>query len=134
MAHTTFAKVENGIVTQVIVADQDVIDSLVDANKWIQTTTDTRGGIHYGPSSNVPPYSSNPDGGIALRKNYAGIGYTYDVNKDAFIPPKPYDSWLLDDSTCLWESSIPYPNDGKVYDWNEDNIEWVEWVPEEDDG
>jgi hypothetical protein len=130
MAH--FAKVENGIVTQVIVAEQDVIDSLVDANKWIQTTTNTRGGIHYGQITDDNPYSNNPDGGIALRKNYAGIGYTYDANRDAFIRPKPYDSWLLDDSTCLWESPIPYPNDGKVYNWDEDNIEWTEWVMQQD--
>lgn len=129
-----FAKVENGIVTKVIVADQDFINKSPDSNDWIETTTNTRGGIHYGPSSNDPPYSSNPDGGIALRKNYAGIGYTYDVGRLAFIPPKPFDSWVLNESTCLWDAPKSYPNDGKVYDWNENSRKWIEWIPEEDDG
>ena len=132
MAH--FAKVENGIVTQVIVAEQDVIDSLANASDWIQTSYNTHGGIHYGQLSNDPPYIREPDGGIALRKNYAGVGYIYDEFKDAFIPPKPFPSWLLDNSTCLWDAPRLYPNDGKVYNWNEVNVEWIEWVPEEDDG
>ena len=98
MAH--FAKVEDGIVMQVIVAEQDYINSLVDVHKWLQTSYNTRGGIHYTPNS------TSPDGGIALRKNFAGVGFTYDADRDAFIPPKPHDSWVLDDVTCLWNEPI----------------------------
>lgn len=88
MAH--FAKVENGIVTQVIVAEQDVIDSGLFGVGWVQTSYNTHGGQH-------------PEG-RPLRKNYAGIGYTYDAERDAFIPPQPVgDGWILNEDTCLWE-------------------------------
>lgn len=119
MSH--FAKVENGIVTEVLVISQDVINSGMfgDPSLWVQTSYNTRGGVHYGPDG-------KPDGGIALRKNYAGIGYSYDPLLDAFIPPKPYPSWLLDTQTCLWEPPVPYPNDGKSYYWDEDTLSWVE--------
>ena len=112
MSH--FAKVENGIVTQVIVAEQDFIDTLSDKNSWIQTSYNTFGGEHR-------------NGGTPLRKNYAGIGYTYDSNLDAFISPKPegYDSWSLDEDTCLWVPPIPRPTDGNLYDWDEPNQQWV---------
>lgn len=60
-----------------------------------------------------------------FRKNYAGIGYTYDEQRDAFIPPQPYPSWILNESTCLWESPIPYPTDGNIYTWNEESLEWT---------
>jgi hypothetical protein len=116
MSH--FAKVENAIVTQVIVAEQDFVDT--QEGTWVQTSYNTRGGIHYAPNS------QEPDGGVALRKNYAGIGYTYDAARDAFIPPQPYPSWLLDEDTCLWEAPVPHPNDGKLYNWNEDTVSWVE--------
>jgi hypothetical protein len=86
MAH--FAKVENGVVTQVIVAGQDVIDSGMFGTGWVQTSYNTRGGQH-------------PEG-RPLRKNYAGVGYTYDRNRDAFIPPRPSPAWTLDETTCLW--------------------------------
>ena len=121
MAH--FAEVdENKIVQRVIVAEQDFIDSgaVGDANNWIQTSYNTRGGVHYAPNSN------EPDGGVALRKNYAGKGYTYDQTRDAFIEPKPYPSWELDDDTCLWNPPTPYPDDGKDYAWDEDTTSWVE--------
>lgn len=109
MSH--FAKVENGIVTQVIVAEQSVIDSGVFGDGWIQTSYNTRGGVH-------------PEG-RPLRKNYAGVGYTYDQTRDAFIPPKPYDSWLLNEDTCLWESPIgSKPQDGNRYVWDEATISW----------
>lgn len=62
----------------------------------------------------------------SFRKNYAGIGYTYDRNRDAFIPPKPYASWVLNEDTCLWDSPVPYPTDGKMYQWNEDQQNWIE--------
>jgi hypothetical protein len=121
MSH--FAKINNdGIVQRVIVADQDFIDSGVvgDAINWVQTSYNTRGGVHYAPNSH------EPDGGVALRKNYAGKGYTYDSDKDAFIAPKPYPSWLLDEDTCQWNPPIPYPDDGKDYYWDEDTTSWIE--------
>ena len=120
MSH--FAKVIDGIVQQVIVAEQDFIDSgaVGDASNWVQTSYNTRGGVHYNPNSN------EPDGGIALRKNYAGMGYTYDETRDAFIAPKPYPSWELNEDTCRWDSPTPYPDDGKEYIWNEDTTSWDE--------
>ena len=121
MSH--FAKVEDEIVTQVIVAEQDFIDSgaMGDANNWIQTSYNTRGGVHYAPNSNTA------DGGVALRKNYAGKGYTYDKTRDAFIPPQPFQfpSWELNEDTCQWDSPIPYPDDEKEYRWDEDVRNWV---------
>ena len=119
---THFAEIDNdGIVQQVIVAEQDFIDSgaVGDANNWVQTSYNTRGGVHYAPNS------SEPDGG-ALRKNYAGKGYTYDETRDAFIPQKPFPSWELNEDTCQWEPPIPYPDDGKNYYWDEDTISWKE--------
>lgn len=112
MSH--FAKVENGIVTQVIVAEQDVIDSGAFGTGWVQTSYNTRGGQH-------------PEG-RPLRKNYAGVGYAYDAQRDAFIPPKPFNSWSLNEDTCLWSAPTPYPNDGKIYHWDENNLVWVEDV------
>jgi hypothetical protein len=110
MSH--FAKVENGIVTQVIVAGQDVIDSGLFGTGWVQTSYNTQGGQH-------------PEG-RPLRKNYAGIGYTYDEVRDAFIPPQPYASWGLNEATCQWEAPIAYPNDGTLYVWDESTTAWVE--------
>jgi len=118
MAH--FAKVQDGIVTQVIVAEPEFFNTFVDTSpgEWIQTSYNTRGGVHYAPNSN------DPDGGEALRKNYAGIGFTYDRDRDAFIPPRPYASWTLNDSTCLWDAPVSYPTDGQNYIWNEDTTNW----------
>jgi hypothetical protein len=110
MSH--FAKVENGIVTQVIVAEQDVIDSGLFGTGWVQTSYNTRSGQH-------------PEG-RPLRKNYAGIGYTYDKGRDAFIAPKPFASWLLNEISCIWESPTPIPTDGKMYKWNEEQLAWLE--------
>lgn len=120
MAH--FAKVNNGIVEQVIVADPEFFDTFVDSSpgQWIQTSYNTRGGVHYDPATGEP----SADQSKALRKNYAGIGYSYDAQRDAFIPPKPYASWLLNDDTCLWEAPAPYPNDGGRYTWNESTQTW----------
>ena len=121
MAH--FAKVdENNLVTQVIVIEQDMIDTgnWGNPSSWIQTYYNTRAGVHNAPNSHTP------DGGVALRKNYAGIGYTYDETRDAFIPPKPYSSWVLVADTCQWEAPIAYPDDGKKYMWDEDVTNWVE--------
>lgn len=91
----------NNIVTQVIVAEQDFIDSL--NGEWIQTSYNTIRGVHYNAETGLP----SEDQSKALRKNYAGIGYTYDRERDAFIPQKPFESWLLNESTCLWESPVP---------------------------
>jgi hypothetical protein len=117
MAH--FAKVENGIVVNVIVAEQDVIDSGIFGHGWVQTSYNTRNGVHYGQDG-------QPDGGIALRKNYAGIGYSYDSVRDAFISPQPYPSWTLDEDTCNWNSPTPYPTDGNIYAWDEATTSWTE--------
>lgn len=111
MSH--FARVNaQGIVEQVIVAEQDFIDSLPDKTSWVQTSYNTRAGQH-------------PEG-RPLRKNYAGVGYTYDPVRDAFIPPKTFPSWLLNEATCLWEPPTPYPTDGKMYSWDETTTSWVE--------
>jgi hypothetical protein len=119
MAH--YAEIdENNIVKRVIVAEQDFIDSdaVGDSSNWIQTSYNTRGGVHYTPNSD------EPDGGIALRKNYAGIGFIYDSDRDAFYTSQPYPSWSLNEDSCLWESPVPCPDDGKMYRWNEDNQNW----------
>lgn len=86
-----------------------------------RTSYNTYGGVHYKSDNNTP----SEDQSKAFRKNYAGIGYTYDEQRDAFIPPKPYPSWILNEFSCLWESPIPYPNDGNRYYWNEDTLSWV---------
>lgn len=127
MAH--FAKVNNGIVEQVIVAEPEFFDTFVDSSpgQWIQTSYNTRGGVHYNPETGEP----SADQTKALRKNYAGIGYTYDSQKDAFIPPKPYSRWVLNETTCLWEAPTQYPNDGKIYTWDDEAGNWVE-VPEQE--
>ena len=113
-----FAQVENGIVTQVISAEQDFIDALPNPLEWIQTSYNTRGGIHYGQNG-------QPDGGIALRANYAGIGYTYNSTDDVFYAPQPYSSWTISAPTWEWQAPTPYPTDGKMYKWNETTLSWV---------
>jgi hypothetical protein len=115
MAH--FAKVVDGKVSQVIVAEPEFFQTFVDSSpgEWIQTSYNTRGGEH-------------TLGGTPLRKNYAGIGFTYDRVRDAFIPPQPYASWVLNEDTCLWDAPVAYPDDGKVYSWDEATTNWVEVV------
>lgn len=110
-----FAKVVNGVVTQVIVAEPEFFETFVDTSpgQWIQTSYNTHAGQHR-------------LGGTPLRKNYAGIGYTYDRQRDAFIPPKQFDSWVLNEETCLWEAPTPIPTDGKNYRWDETTKSWVE--------
>jgi len=112
MAH--FAKVQDGKVVQVIVAEPDFFEMFVDTSpgEWVQTSYNTHAGQH-------------PEG-RPLRKNYAGIGFTYDRDRDAFIPPQPFASWLLNEETCLWEAPVPYPDDGGVYHWDEETLAWVE--------
>lgn len=112
MAH--FAKVSDGIVVQVIVAEPEFFETFVDTSPgaWIQTSYNTYGGVH-------------KLGGTPLRMNYAGVGFTYDAQRDAFIPPKPFASWVLNDATCLWEAPTPMPDDGKYYFWDETQLSWV---------
>jgi hypothetical protein len=112
MAH--FAKVNNGIVEQVIVAEPGFFDSFVDSSpgQWIQTSYNTHGNVH-------------ANGNTPLRKNYAGIGYTYDAARDAFVPPKPYPSWLLNDDSCLWDAPVAMPTDEQRYTWDEASLAWV---------
>jgi hypothetical protein len=121
MSH--FAKIEDGIVVDVIVAEQDFIDSgaVGDPSAWVQTSYNTRGGIHYDPVTGLP----SSDQSKALRKNYACIGSPYDAELDAFLPPKEYNSWILNTQTCLYEAPIPHPDDElHSYSWDEQNQQW----------
>jgi len=121
-----FAEINSeNIVQRVIAADQNFIDSgaVGDSSNWVQTSYNTRGGVHYAPNSNTP------DGGVALRKNYAGIGNIYDETRDAFYTVKPYASWTLNEETCVWDAPVAYPDDDKRYTWDEDITNWVE-IPE----
>lgn len=122
-----FAKVVDGKVTQVIVAEKEFFDSFVDSSPgtWLRTSYNTRGGKYYQPNSG----DLHPDQSMALRKNYAGIGYSYDATRDAFIPPTPYASWVLNEETCLWDAPVAYPADGKEYSWDETTVSWKEVVP-----
>ena len=124
MSHFAEISGSNNIVTRVIVAEQDFIDSgaVGTGSNWVQTSYNTHGGVHYGDVSG----SYVPDGGVALRKNYAGVGYTYDEERDAFIPPKPFDSWTLNEDTCQYDPPVEYPDDENRYIWNEDTTSWVD--------
>ena len=125
----SFAKIENNIVTTVVSVVNEV---LKDSNGieqesigiqflktlynepnaiWKQTSYNTNAGVH-------------SLGGTPFRKNHAGIGYTYDENRDAFIPPKPFNSWILNETTCQWDAPVAYPNDGQFYKWNEEILNW----------
>ena len=111
MAH--YAKENNNIVEQVIVAEPEFFETFVDSSpgEWIQTSYNTRGGVH-------------TLGGTALRGNYAGVGYVYDRTNDVFYAPKPYPSWTLNETTWLWNAPIAYPTDGDKYNWNESTQSW----------
>jgi hypothetical protein len=115
-----FAKVLNGKVEKVIVAEPEFFDTFVDSSpgEWIQTSYNTRGNIHYLPNSDTP--SGNPP----FRGNYAGIDYTYDKENDVFYAPQPFNSWLLNTTTWTWESPVPYPTDEKNYFWDEKTTSW----------
>lgn len=120
MAHYAFLD-SNNTVTEVIVGKDENEDGIL----WElhygafrnqvckRTSYNTRGGVHI-------------SGGTPYRKNYAGIGYTYDEQRDAFIPPKPFNSWVLNETTCLWDAPTTMPDDGKQYFWNEETTSWVE--------
>lgn len=120
MAH--FAEVDsNNVVVRVLVVGDDqehrgqefLANDLGLGGNWVKTSYNTQGGVH-------------TNGGTPFRKNYAGIGYTYDSVRDAFIPPKPFNSWTLDEDTCLWNAPVAYPSDGKLYTWDEENTQWNE--------
>jgi hypothetical protein len=115
-----FAKVVDGKVTQVIVAEPEFFQTFVDSSPgtWIQTSYNTRGNVHYNPDSN------EPSGKPALRGNYAGIGHIYDATNDVFYAPQPFNSWTLNNATWTWEAPTPYPTDGKVYTWDEATTSW----------
>ena len=120
MAH--YAKCLDGKVIQVIVAEAEFFDTFVDSSPgdWVQTSYNTRGNVHYGPDG-------NPDGGVALRGNFAGIGYTYDRTNDVFYPSQPFPSWTISEATnWTWEAPTPMPTDGKRYSWDESTTSWVE--------
>tara|TARA_Y100000389_G_scaffold63854_1_gene59874 strand:+ start:470 stop:793 length:324 start_codon:yes stop_codon:yes gene_type:complete len=104
-----YAKVSNGIVQRVIVAEPEFFNSFVDdsAGKWIETSIDS-----------------------SFRKHYAGEGYIYDETKDIFYPPQPYPSWVLDSETYLWDAPVPFPSDGEPYDWDEETLSWIIVTPE----
>jgi len=121
MAHFAQLNAKNIVERVLVVNDNDAtteqngitfLQSLYGSNEtWKQTSYNTRGGVHI-------------NGGTPFRKNYAGIGYKYDADKDAFIPPQPFNSWSLDETTCLWEAPVAYPEDGERYKWNEENQTW----------
>ena len=122
-----FAKVVNGVVAQVIVAEADFFKTFVDSSpgEWIQTSYNTRGGIHYGQDG-------KPDNGVGLRANYAGVGYIYDSKNDVFYAPRPIDrngiscvSWTISAPTWLWNSPVAIPTDGKKYVWDEPTKTWI---------
>jgi len=126
MAH--FAKLDKNNVVVFVTAgrdedehnEQELTDRTGDVYK--RTSYNTKGGVHYNPITGQP----SEDQSKAFRKNYAGIEYTYDETRDAFIPPKPFNSWILDENTCLWNAPVVYPTDGKKYEWNEETLTWIE--------
>ena len=125
MSH--FAKLdENNVVIFVTVGRQedDGREAELSARTgdvYKQTSYNTRGGVHYNPETGEP----SADQSKAFRKNYAGLGYTYDADRDAFIPVKPYPSWVLDEFSCLWNAPVPMPNDGNPWLWDENTLSWV---------
>jgi hypothetical protein len=124
MAH--YAKVSQGVVTKVIVAEPEFFNTFVDDSpgRWIKTSYNIRGGVYYDPSTGqaAEDQSVISDEEGRQRKNFAGIGYKYDGT--GFYPPQPYDSWTLNSSTYLWEAPVAYPDDGNDYEWNEETQTW----------
>ena len=126
MSH--FAQIDkNNVVQQVLVIDQAEIDTgnWGEPSTWVKTSYNTRGGVYYTPNTNTP----DPDQSKAFRKNYAGIGFTWDGV--GFAPPKPYPSWVLNSFSYLWEApvSMPVPNNPPDYVWNEETVSWIEITP-----
>lgn len=126
MAHFAIVNEITMEVENVVVADPEFVQTFPDRDRWIQTSRNIRGGVYYDPNTNKPVEDQSLifDNLGRQRKNYAGIGYTYDKSRDAFIAPKPFDSWVLDEDTCLWVTPVPMPEDGKGYVWNEEIVNW----------
>lgn len=118
----TYAKIVNGSVVRTIKADADFFESFVDDSPgtWIQCSWNTRNGVHYDPETNLP----SEDQSKALRKNMPSVGFTYDSDRDAFIPPKPFASWVLNEESCVWEAPVAKPDNEQVYKWNEETGSW----------
>ncbi len=120
----TVISINNAVITDSNGIEQeqlgvDFINQLYKTNDvWKKTSYNTRGGKYFNSDNTLGDQSKT------FRKNYAGIGYNYDQTRDAFIPPKPYNSWVLNESTCLWNAPIAYPTDGKIYTWNEEILNW----------
>lgn len=119
MAHAAKVNPETKLVEDVLVIPaeyqedpQEYLNGLGKEGWWLQTSYNTFAGV-------------NKTSGTALRKNFAGIGFTYDEGRDAFIPPKPFESWILDEDTCLWNPPVEYPTDGIMYEWSENDLDWV---------
>ena len=131
MAHYAYIDETNAVTSVIVGPDEgtqpDGVESWEDyfsakgKGQSLQTSYNTRGGVHYDPETGEP----SDDQTKALRYNYAGIGFTYDEERDAFIPPQPFESWVLDEDTCLWVAPVPYPEDGESYTWDEDAGDWV---------
>jgi hypothetical protein len=115
------AEIKDGKVVRVIVCNDINWARETLGGEWVQTSYNTRGGVHYEPNSGNP----SKDQKKALRKNFAGIGYTYDKEKDAFIPPKPYKSWVLGEKTCQYKAPKEMPK-GKMCNWDEEKQDWIE--------
>lgn len=129
MAHYALLNKQKEVLQVIVGANEDdLINGLSPEKSYStiyncivkRTSYNTIGGIHYNRITNEP----SEDQTKAFRKNYAGIGYTYDEQRDAFTPPKPYPSWILNEFSCLWESPVPYPNDDTMYTWNEESQTW----------
>ncbi len=122
MAHYAFLD-ENNVVTMVIVGKDEGEDGIdwEDFYGAVRTSYNTAAGVYYNPETREPAQDQSK----AFRKNYAGIGYTYDKVRDAFIPPKAFDSWILNEDTCCWDPPVPYPTDGNQYYWDEENLNWI---------
>ena len=137
MAHYAQLDSEN-LVVQVFVGRDDVVEGIDDWETYYapegftvrQTSYNTQGGVHYTTDEEGNRVPSE-DQTKAFRKNYAGIGFTYDEERDAFIPPQPYESWVLNEDTCLWDAPVPMPEDG-MYTWDEETGAWIEVVNETD--
>jgi hypothetical protein len=127
MAHYAFLDMQNKVTEVIVGKDEtdgptnwEIHYGNIREQVCKRTSYNTKGGVYYDPATNEPA----ADQSKAFRKNYAGIGYTYDHSRDAFIPPKPYDSWVLNETSCLWEAPVAYPDDGERYTWNEDTTSW----------
>lgn len=121
MAHYAYLDVNNVVINVIVGNDENIAPGDWETYYGAKRTSyNTHGGVYYDPNTNEP----GPDQSKAFRKNYAGLDFTYDATRDAFIPPKPYPSWVLDDFSCLWNAPVPYPTDGKIYTWNEETQTW----------